>query len=139
MFQVWEVEMANCIECGNELRKGAQFCDICGSKVKNEKGLEDPSLQAPISPVDVQKKPSSEEYRVTDNERENLGFPNAPELMDYRVIGFLMVAGLFVALGVFTPMAKFGVDSYDYWPNMVYLLLACICLVFAFVYKRTKR
>jgi hypothetical protein len=139
MLHVWEVEMTICLECGNDLRKGAKFCDICGSKVKNENVLEDPFLQASISPIEVQGKPDPVGYLVTGIKPENLGHPNAPALMDYRVIGFILVAGLLMVLGVFTPMAKFGVDSYDYWPNILYLFLACVCLVFAFIYKRTKR
>jgi hypothetical protein len=131
--------MTNCPECGNELREGARFCDKCGFPVVNEKQGEDPFPRASDLQVKVDESSENEGNAESGHWSELLENPDLPALVDYRVVGFLLVAGLFIVLGLFSPPAPFHNDSFDYWPNMLYLFLGCVCLVFAFAYKKTKR
>jgi hypothetical protein len=128
----------SCHHCGNGLKKRSLFCDICGTKVSDESEPESPSPQTLDSLVDGEEGIELEEDGEEESEPERLETSDVPLTRDYKAIGFLLVAVLLILLGVFSPPVRFHIDSDDYWPKMLYLLLACLCLAFAFVYKKAK-
>jgi zinc-ribbon domain len=97
--------MATCLECGNDLRDRARFCDKCGFPVRDE-GDEGPSFR-PSSPLVIANGSSDQEGNgKLGRESDLLENPDLPPLVDYRVIGFLLVGGCSCSGSVLPPDAS---------------------------------